>query len=151
MHFLILSVRVSSLYGRFWRIKTVPVLKGLGWLERGEDFPISTRRWPNVGLVLCQRRRQWANIYPPLGQRLVFVGFQVWNDAHSGPVDVWAANTTPWTNVVFLLAHRLRRWTNIETALAQAVVFAGWVVWQGGWRNKATQWSGWNHKQERLR
>ena len=32
----------------------------------------STTRWPNVGLMLAQRRRRWANINPALGVNLVF-------------------------------------------------------------------------------
>ena len=33
-----------------------------------------TRRWPNAGLMLGQRRRRWANINTVLAQRLVFAG-----------------------------------------------------------------------------
>ena len=39
--------------------------------------PANTRRWPNVDLMLGQRRRRWANINPTLGQRLVFAGTAV--------------------------------------------------------------------------
>ena len=35
------------------------------------------------------------------------------------------ANTRRCTNVVLLLAHRLRCWTSIKTTLAQRLVFAG--------------------------
>ena len=31
-------------------------------------------RWPNVGLLLGQRRRRRANSKPKLGQRLMFAG-----------------------------------------------------------------------------
>ena len=34
----------------------------------------NTRRWPNVGLMLGQRRRRWASISPTVGQRIVFAG-----------------------------------------------------------------------------
>ena len=37
-------------------------------------YPANTSRWPNVGLMLGQRRRRWANIKPTLGQHLVFEG-----------------------------------------------------------------------------
>ena len=37
-------------------------------------FQANTRRWPNVGLTLSQRRRRWANVSKILGQRLVLVG-----------------------------------------------------------------------------
>ena len=34
----------------------------------------NTRRSPNVGTMSGQRRRQWANIVPTLGERPVFSG-----------------------------------------------------------------------------
>ena len=37
--------------------------------------PTNTRRWPNVGLMLVQRRRRWANMKPTLGRRHVFAGY----------------------------------------------------------------------------
>ena len=37
-------------------------------------LPANTRRWPNDGLMLDGRRKQWPNIGPSLGQRLVFAG-----------------------------------------------------------------------------
>ena len=36
--------------------------------------PADTRRWNNVGWMLGQRRRRWANIQPTLFQRLVPAG-----------------------------------------------------------------------------
>ena len=36
--------------------------------------PANMRCWPNVALLLGQRRRQWASSKPTLGQRLVFAG-----------------------------------------------------------------------------
>ena len=35
------------------------------------------------------------------------------------------ADTTRWPNAGLMLAHRLRRWANINPALGQRVVFAG--------------------------
>ena len=32
-------------------------------------YPANTRRWTNVGLMLGQSRRRWANIKPTLVQR----------------------------------------------------------------------------------
>ena len=32
------------------------------------------RHWANVGLMLVQRRKRWANIKPTLAQRLMFAG-----------------------------------------------------------------------------
>ena len=41
---------------------------GEGWGDKG------MRCWANVGLMLAQRRRRWANIKPASAQRLVFAG-----------------------------------------------------------------------------
>ena len=41
--------------------------------------PADTRRWPNVGSMLGQRRRRWPSIKPTLGQRLVSAGKQKLN------------------------------------------------------------------------
>ena len=35
------------------------------------SVPANTRRWPNVGLLVGQRRRRWPNGNPELGQGLV--------------------------------------------------------------------------------
>ena len=36
--------------------------------------PANTTHWNNVGLMLSQRRRRWANIEPTVFQRVVFAG-----------------------------------------------------------------------------
>ena len=41
-----------------------------------------------------------------------------------------ASNTSHWTNVDLTLAHRLRLWANIESTLAQCLMFAGMVLTQ---------------------
>ena len=33
-----------------------------------------------------------------------------------------------WTNAILMLAHRLRRWSNIKIALVQSFMFAGEVA-----------------------
>ena len=38
-------------------------------------YPANTIRLPNVGLMLAQRRRRWANSNPTLGKRIVFAGY----------------------------------------------------------------------------
>ena len=38
-----------------------------------DDDPVNTRRWPNAGSMLGQRRRRWAIIKPALNQLLVFI------------------------------------------------------------------------------
>ena len=35
---------------------------------------VPTSSWPDVGLMLGQRRRRWPNIKPTSGQRLVIAG-----------------------------------------------------------------------------
>ena len=41
------------------------------------SIPGNTKRWPNVGLMMGQRRRRWTNIKPILGQCLVSAGIYV--------------------------------------------------------------------------
>ena len=43
-------------------------------LDNGNCKPETTRRWTNVGLMVGQRHRQWANIKTTMVQRLVFAG-----------------------------------------------------------------------------
>ena len=45
--------------------------------EAEKRNPVNTRHCTNVGLMLVQRRRRWANIKPTLGQCLVFAGKRV--------------------------------------------------------------------------
>ena len=37
-------------------------------------FQANKTHWPNVGLLLDQRRRRWANNNPTLVQRFMFTG-----------------------------------------------------------------------------
>ena len=46
---------------------------------------------------------------------------------HPMSADAHPANTRCWTNVVLMLAQRLRRWANIKSTL-QSLLFAG-IVW----------------------
>ena len=50
-------------------------------------YPAGMRRWANVGLLLGQRRRQWANNKPTLAQHLMFAGYEhvEYNVADGGP------------------------------------------------------------------
>ena len=41
------------------------------------------------------------------------------------PLATLPAETMPWTDASLMLAHRLRRWTNIKPAFDQRLVFAG--------------------------
>ena len=51
------------------------------------DIPVNSRRWPNAGLILSQRRRPWTNTKPTLGERVVFSDTGV---TGSWPVQWWA-------------------------------------------------------------
>ena len=53
------------------RVTSLP--QAAGFSEQYAN-PANTRRWPNVGLMLGQRRRRWANVCPTFVQRLVFAG-----------------------------------------------------------------------------
>ena len=44
-----------------------------GW----NRVPAKTKRWPNAGLMLGQRRRRWPIIDPALGQLIVFAGVRL--------------------------------------------------------------------------
>ena len=67
---------------------------GRGWQRRGAGggggSQENMRRWPNVGLLLKQRRRQWANSKPMLGQRLMFAG--------RGEIRKWQTISQAWWN-----------------------------------------------------
>ena len=41
---------------------------------------------------------------------------------------IYPANASIWPNAVSILAHRQRRWANIETTLGRVFVFAGWPI-----------------------
>ena len=64
-------------------------------------IPANTRRLPNVGTMLDQRRRRWANVVLTLGECFVFVGYLVYY-------------YTSIFNVSSILGQRRKQWTNIE-------------------------------------
>ena len=64
---------------------------------------MNTRHWSNAGLMLVQRRRQWANNKPALN--MTQAEYQTTID-YGGIF-----------NAVLMLAHRLRRWPSIKPAL----------------------------------
>ena len=66
--------------------------------------------------MLAHRRWRWASISPALRQRVVFS----WT--HCICI---TANTIHWASVGLLLAHRLRRWPNIMSTMAQFIFFPG--------------------------
>ena len=59
-----------------------------------ENIPADTTHWPNVGSLLGQRRRRWANNYPTLGQCLVFSGIPNYQPQRSS-LHTWDVNPMP--------------------------------------------------------
>ena len=63
---------------RFWRLNSVPALKG--WTDLCLQcqihvlmtWPSNTTNWTNVRLMLGQRLRRWPNINLPLAERVVW-------------------------------------------------------------------------------
>ena len=75
---------------------------------------------PNFVIMLGHRllSQQTRGIHPML--------FQCWPTVfYAGPIPT---NTGHSLNVVSMLAHRLRRWPNIETALGECPVFPGMLA-----------------------
>ena len=72
--------------------------------------PANTRRWPSVGLMLGQRRRQWANISPTLDQRLLFAG---------------QPRLVVPSIAGLMLGQRRGRWTNIKLKFDHYFVLVG--------------------------
>ena len=62
--------------------------------------------------MLGKRRGQWANINPPLGQRLVF----------TGTTSSQKQQNIPDYNANLMLGQRHRRWANIKPTLSPHVV-----------------------------
>ena len=71
-------------------------------------------------MVYGQSRRRWTSVKPTLSWRVVFAGHCVVDQlaADTGPLS-YPANTGYSHNAVSMLAHRLRRWSNMETALGE--------------------------------
>ena len=68
--------------------------------------------------MLGRRRRRWPSIETTLDEYLVFAGI-------TPETFCYPANTRHSPNAVSMLAHRLRRRLDIETALGECPVFAG--------------------------
>ena len=87
--------------------------------------PANTRRWTNDVLMLGQCLRRWAN-----GQHcqwpnvLCFPRGVVLCCRERSYSFMFPTNTGHSPKAVPMLAHRLRRWPNIETALGECPVFA---------------------------
>ena len=81
------------------------------YVPKSESFtacsPANMNRWPNVGLLLGQRRRRWANSKTTLGQRLMF------------------ASCTHSPNAGLMMGRYRKQWTNIDQTLGQSRVFPG--------------------------
>ena len=55
-----------------------------------------------------------------------------------------SANMKALPNVGLMLAHRQRRWPNINPTLGRGLVFAGGIVYYGG-RPYVLKYTGWHH------
>ena len=102
-------------------------------VRRRSENPQQTRDiewpWPNVWSMLCQRSRRCPNKNNPTSvAHLMFPGLgQIQSRVQSIDTEKWyrSAKTGCWSNVVFMLGQRRRRWINIKTTLVHCVVFAG--------------------------
>ena len=86
----------------------------------------NSRSWTNAGLMLDQRRRRWASIKTALVQRLVIAGnvfYDLWMASRFIPILSVPTRLVVWgppetrircKNAGLMLAHRLRRLTNIN-------------------------------------
>ena len=48
------------------------------WCNHAADPSVNTKRWPDCGLMLGQRRRRWPNFNPASGQRVLITGRYLW-------------------------------------------------------------------------
>ena len=59
-----------------WGISKIRIrISGMIHLDTVRQYPANMRRWHNVGLLLGQRRRRWANSTPTISQRPMFAGY----------------------------------------------------------------------------
>ena len=134
-------VSVCSLRLSCWLSNTRP------WPNAGLLLAHRLRRWANISPVLGyrvvfdatlnvgQRHRRRANINPALVQSIVPVVQPVWGrPTDYGWMDTGLycqsrspANTRRWTSAGFMLGQRHRLWAIFRPALAQRLVFAGYV------------------------
>ena len=116
MHWPCIDSMLSQRPGRWLNIVSMRWLHAL-WKSSSLSY---------INSMLGQRNRRW----PGIGSTPEFISavLSTQTDSHktqSCARSVSPANTTPWINAGFMLAHRLRRWTNIKPALVQGVVLAG--------------------------
>ena len=90
------------------------------------DTPPPTESTVQCCMIDGQSQRRWTSIKPASGWRVVFAGHCVVDQLAADTVPLsYPANTGYSHNAVSMLAHRPRRWPNIETALGEWPVFAG--------------------------
>ena len=119
---LSISHRVSTQY---WQSELRRDIQAALTTIRGDT--VNMQCWPNVGLMLGHRLQRGPSIKPTLSHRIPCLLPAVRRGTHVCYVQatVWPSNTGHSPNAVSMLAHRLRRWPNIETALDECPVFAG--------------------------
>ena len=115
---------------RFWRLKSVPALKGLiqdnlrflvGWTS--EDYPANTKCWYNVSLVMDQRHRRWANIKPTFRQRFIFASQ---GRPHIEPALVQLFCETEWMTLTSFVFTELANTMKYGGGVLYNLVFTEW-------------------------
>ena len=110
-----------------------------------QNTPANTRRSPDVGTTLGQRRRRWPNVVPTLGKCFVFAGtvlkrsqfYSATCPSDNQSPSSTVANTWCWPNVVLLLGQCRRRWVSEHNvALCRHLYFISrdssewwWYTW----------------------
>ena len=74
------------------------------------------RRWPNVGLLLGQRRRRWANSKTKLDQRLMFAGGRLYKCDYNH--DIAHRQTSNQLHQMSLTMIRLRHLIRLATCFS---------------------------------
>ena len=82
-------------------------------------------------------QRSVSRLLPPrnvdliVGTTSVMLGQHPHNITSTSVCTGWCpADTIRWINVVLMLIHRVRRWTNVKTTLIQRLVSPGWLPFQ---------------------
>ena len=135
----------SDRQGSNFEFCAAPHSSSLGWSNFTEQIVIYLKSCAD--LILCENYShiiihnlsgQYFGMYPnsTCSQNAVSAYFTIKHILHFGFAEIsWPqhvvipmhiiSNTRRWTNAGLKLAHRLRRWPNINPALVQRLVFAG--------------------------
>ena len=97
--------------------------------------PQKKKHLPDVGLLLAQRRRRWANIIPTSGKGLVFGVVLLSSTTWDGPPLLWDAPTLTWdapslSLLISTTSHAL--WPRYDRVIVE-VTRAQWGAWGYAW------------------